>query len=67
MAGKLSGVPNEAYDIMRATDFKWGTFKDENGIDLLCLLEDMVSILNLLIEELEKICIKLYMCHLKYH
>ena len=34
MAGKLSGVPNEAYDIMRATDFKWGTFKDENGNDL---------------------------------
>ena len=34
MAGKLSGVPNEAYDIMRATDFKWGTFEDENGNDL---------------------------------
>ncbi len=34
MAGKLSGVSNEAYDIMRATDFKWGTFEDENGIDL---------------------------------
>lgn len=34
MAGKLSGVSNEAYDIMRATDFKWGTFEDENGIEL---------------------------------
>ena len=34
MAGKLSGVPNEAYDIMRATDFRWGTFEDENGNDL---------------------------------
>ena len=34
MAGKLSGVSNEAYDIMRATDFEWGSFKDENGKEL---------------------------------
>jgi oligoendopeptidase F len=34
MTRKLSGIPNEAYDIMKATDFTWGTFKDENNIEL---------------------------------
>ena len=31
MAGKITGVANDAYDIMRATDFVWPTFEDENG------------------------------------
>ena len=34
MAGKLSGVSNDAYDIMRATDFVWPTFQDEDGNEL---------------------------------
>ncbi len=34
MAGKLTGVPSEAFDIMRATDFKWGTFEDKHGNEL---------------------------------
>ena len=34
MAGKLSGVSNDAYDIMRATDFAWPTFQDEDGNEL---------------------------------
>ncbi len=34
MAGKLSGVSNDAYDIMRATDFVWPTFEDEEGNEL---------------------------------
>lgn len=31
MTGKMSGVPSEAYEIMKSTDYKWGTFKDESG------------------------------------
>ena len=31
MSGKLSGVPSEAYEIMKSTDFTWGKFKDEKG------------------------------------
>ena len=31
LAGKITGVANDAYDIMRATDFVWPTFEDENG------------------------------------
>ncbi len=31
MTGKMSGDPSEAYDIMKATDYKWGIFKDESG------------------------------------
>ena len=31
MTGKMSGVPSEAYEIMKSTDYKWGTFKDEFG------------------------------------
>ena len=34
MAGKISGVSSDAYDIMRATDFVYPTFKDENGNEL---------------------------------
>ena len=48
MAGKLSGVPNEAYDIMRATDFKWGTFEDENGKTC---LEGEVTLVNVAFAE----------------
>ena len=31
MTGKMSGVPSEAYEIMKSTDYKWGTFQDESG------------------------------------
>ena len=31
MTGKMSGVPSEAYEIMKSTDYKWGIFKDESG------------------------------------
>ena len=31
MTGKMSGVPSEAYEIMKSTDYKWGTFEDESG------------------------------------
>ncbi len=34
MAGKISGVSSDAYDIMRATDFVYPTFEDENGNEL---------------------------------
>jgi len=34
MTGKMSGVPSEAYEIMKSTDYEWGTFKDENGNDI---------------------------------
>ena len=34
MAGKLSAVSNDAYVIMRATDFVWPTFQDEDGNEL---------------------------------
>jgi len=34
MTGKMSGVPSEAYEIMKSTDYEWGTFKDKNGNDI---------------------------------
>ena len=34
MAGKISGVSSDAYDIMRSTDFVYPTFEDENGNEL---------------------------------
>ena len=34
MTGRMSGVPSEAYEIMKSTDYEWGTFKDENGNDI---------------------------------
>ena len=35
MAGKISGVSSETFDIMKSTDFKWGTFKDAQGNDII--------------------------------
>ena len=37
MTGKMSGVPSEAYEIMKSTDYKWGTFKDEFGNEVTML------------------------------
>lgn len=35
MAGKISGVSSETFDIMKSTDFRWGTFKDNQGNDII--------------------------------